>query len=391
MINAHSIASFRKYATRVILLLTLLLPSIAWNGVARAQNVEPGYFRIDLVSSGSIWTPNWDSSLVNPWGIACPSDKGPWWVADEGRGRATLYTGDGIAYPGLAPLVVMTPAGSGGAYDYSAPTGMVFNGTDDFDMAPGMPGRFIFATRDGVIAAYNGDVDRRYAVIMRDDSPKAMYTGIAIASRNGENALYAANFSQKRVEVFDSHFRSILLESGAFTDALISDNFSPYNIQNIGGYLLVSYARPSPDGRDAVPGEGSGFIDLFDGRGNLIMRLEHGSWMNAPWGMILAPDGFGPFSNRLLVANSGSGQIAAFDFDTGAFAGYLPDETGDEPLIISGLHALGFGNGDLAGPVTTLYFSSGFHDRVPNLFGKITTSSPAGMPRTVIETGKLLY
>jgi uncharacterized protein (TIGR03118 family) len=363
----------------------LLLFVPGWTGAAAAQDREPGYWRTDLVSNGFIWTPNWDSSLVNPWGIACPPDAGPWWVADEGRGRATLYTGEGMAFPGLAPLVVLTPPGHG-SYKNSAPTGMVFNGTDDFEIAPAAPARFILVTREGAITAYNSDVDRHYAVLIRDDA-SAVYTGVAIAVKHGDNALYVANFRQKRIDIFNSDFGRVLPGSRAFTDPLVPDDFSPYNIQNIGGYLFVAFAKPSPDGLNAVAGEDMGFVDAFDADGNLLKRLEQGPWMNIPWGMSLAPREFGLFGGYLLIGNSGSGRIAAFDFESGTFAGYLHDETDNAVLSITGLHALGFGNGDLAGPVTSLYFSAGFREGAPNIFGAITTGPVAGITDTVPRPG----
>ncbi len=364
----------------VILSSALLLSASGWTGVALAQDRGAGYWRTDLVSNGFIWTPNWDSSLVNPWGIACLPDSGPWWVADEGRGRLTLYSGDGIAFPGLAPLVVTTPAGNG-IYDSSRPTGLAFNGSDHFEIAPGSPARFILVTGSGAIAGYNSAIDRHYAVLIRDNAP-AGYTGVAVAAARGEHAVYAANFRQKSIDVFDSDFTPVLPGDRAFTDPRIPDDFAPYNIQNIGGYLLVAFAKPSPDGMEAVAGEGMGFVDMFDAEGNLVMRLEHGPWMNAPWGMSRAPDGFGLFSGRLLVGNSGSGRIAAFDVASGTFAGYVRDASERAVLSIPGLHALGFGNGDLAGPATTLYFSAGFHTGGPNILGEITTSPPSGISGT---------
>ncbi len=372
---------WKRAALIAFILSSGLLLFPRWTGAAAAQDKGPGYWRTDLVSNGSIWTPNWDSSLVNPWSIACAPDTGPWWVADEGGGRVTLYTGDGIAYPGLTPLVVMTPA-EHGVYENSAPAGIVFNGTDDFEIAPGVPARYIFVTRDGAVAAYNSDIDRHYAMLVKDNSPEAVYTGVALATLHGENELYVANFRQKRIDVFNSDFTLILLESRAFIDPLIPDEFAPYNIQNVAGRLLVAFAKPAPDGMNAVPGEGLGYVDLFDTEGNLLLRLEHGPWMNAPWGMSPAPKGFGFFSGHLLIGNSGSGRIAVFDSESGVFAGYLLDAAENAVLSIPGLHALGFGNGDLAGPVTTLYFSAGFHAGLPNILGKIT-ANPVGVPGTL--------
>ncbi|MGE5174062.1 MAG: TIGR03118 family protein [Betaproteobacteria bacterium] len=357
-----------------LILAGFVLFGLIWYGPSAVEvlGAETLYTRTDQVSNGHVWTPNVDSSLVNPWGIVSPR-QGPWWVVNEGRGRATLYTGEGISFPGLSPLVVTIPVNPGGVYDYSTPTGIVFNGTDSFELASGAPSRFIFVTRDGTIAGWNENVNRYYAVLVVDNSPAAVYTGAAIARFHEDNALYVANFRQGRVDVFGPDFSPLLLDAGAFTDPLIPDGFAPYNIQNIDGEIYVTFAEPLSAGRDAASGEGMGYIDVFDTEGKLIMRFEHGPWMDAPWGIALAPPiGFGEYSSTLLAGNNGSGRIAAFDVESGAFTGYLTDTQGTT-LTIAGLHALGFGNNGLAGPSTTLFFSAGFHDnKKQSIFGTIT-------------------
>ncbi len=375
---------FESVRRRALMLISaiLLLFCLSFTGSFGAEVLGVGnqYTRTDLASNGYVWTPNVDSSLVNPWGMVSPP-YGPWWVVDEGRGRVTLYNGDGTSFPGLSPLVVAIPVNPGGVYDYSTPTGIAFNDTGSFELAPGAPSRFIFVTRDGVIAGWNENVSRHYAVLVVDNSPQAVYTGAAIARYHEDNALYVANFGQGRVDVFGPDFSPLLLDAGAFIDPLIPGGFAPYNVRNIDGEIYVTFAEPQAAGRDASSGVGMGYLDVFDTEGSLILRLEHGPWMNAPWGVAIAPPiGFGEYSGRLLVGNGGSGRIAAFDAESGTFAGYLAD-TQRIALTIPGLHALGFGNGGLAGPATTLFFSAGFHNtKKQSIFGSIAAGTPPEMP-----------
>lgn len=342
--------------TFLIVIATLFLPSIL-----AAQNAASGmgeqYTVNNLVSSVIGPTENGDSSLVNPWGIACSSTGGPWWVVDKGKGRATVYSEAGISFPGLAPLVVAIPATPSNMAYNSTPTGIVFNSTTSFQLAAGVPSQFIFVTGDGAIAGWSSAIGRYNAVLVVDNYSDAAYTGVAIGSINGENVLYSANFRQGRVDIFGRDFGPRFLSPNAFTDLLMPEDFSPYNVQNINGRIYVAYAKPGAEGTEAEIGAGSGYVDAFDRNGNLIMRFMEGPWMNAPWGIAQAPMGFGDYSGFLLVGNSGSGRIAAFDMESGDFVGYLRDRQG-MAITIPGLHALSFGNNGLAGPASTLYFSA---------------------------------
>ncbi len=352
----------------------LIAASPKWSD---AQSTSAAYDAINLISNSAIWTLNFDTSLLNPQGMARSPD-GPWRVADEGRGRVTPYNGDGVSFPGLSPLIISIPENPGRRYDYPAPVGIVYNGTKDFELAPDHPAEFLVATRDGTIEGWNSDVYRDSAVLVVDNSADAAYTGIAIAQAEDGNRLYAVNFRQNRIDVFDGDFSLLLLPVHAFTDPGIPDGFAPFNIQNINNLLYVTFAAQAVDPRHAASGEGAGYVDVFDTEGELVMRLEQGPWMNAPWGIAQAPDRFGEFGNHLLVGNSGSGRIAAFDEESGLFAGFLPAR-GGTPIIIPGLHGLGFGNDGLAGPSDTLYFTAGFRNGEPNLFGAI---KPAAAPQT---------
>src|SRR5437870_5038677 len=293
------------------------------------------YQQTNLVSDVPGMAPVTDSSLVNPWGLTSSSTS-PWWVADNGAGVSTLYNGAGQK---LA-LTVTIPPPAGGTPP-SAPTGVVFNGnSSDFGGA-----HFIFVTEDGTISGWSSGT----AAVLEFTSPtKAIYKGATIAQVSGVNFLYVANFFNGSVDVFDTSFGPTSVPPGAFTDPNIPNGFAPFNVQNIGGNIFVAFAEQDADKHDEVHGRKLGFVDVFNSNGTLLQRFEHGPWMNAPWGLALAPAGFGKASGELLVGMFGSGQIATFDAASGEFEGLLRAPRG-QPIEIEGLWALRFGNGANAG------------------------------------------
>ena len=329
------------------------------------------YIQTNLVSDVPGLAQITDPNLVNSWGIAHPPT-GPWWVADNGMGVSTLYNGTGVPFPAGNPLIVTIPPPAGGT-DPSTPTGIVFSGGLDFEVAPGKTATFIFVTEDGTISAWNRTVDPNNATLKVDNSPGAVYKGATIAKKGNANVLYVANFSGGTVDVFDTDFNQIDLSAGAFTDKSIPAGFAPFNVQNIEGRIFVTFAQQDAQKHDNLDGPGVGFVDVFDPGGNLLMRLKNGNWMDAPWGITLAPSNFGRFSEHLLVGNFGSGQIAAFDPEEGNFQGLLRSTDG-KPITIDGLWGLGFGNGANAGPVNTLFFAAGINDEQHGLFGAITST-----------------
>jgi uncharacterized protein (TIGR03118 family) len=298
-----------------------------------------------------------DPHLVNPWGLT-RSATSPWWVADNGTGVSTLYRGDGT----IVPLVVTIPVPPGGTPP-SAPTGTVFNGSSDFK-----GDRFIFVTEEGTISGWSSGTS---AVLRVNRAGSAIYKGVAIAQNHGANLLYAANFFAGTVDVFDKDYMPFKLGPSAFSDPLLPDGYAPFNVQAIGDKLFVAFARQDEDKEDEVAGPGRGFVDAFDASGHLVLRLRSGAWMNAPWGIALAPADFGKLSNELLVGQFGSGEIATFDLKHGNFHGLLRGAQG-QPLTIEGLWALSFGNGSAAGPTNTLFFTAGIDDEQHGLFGTIT-------------------
>ncbi len=305
-----------------------------------------------------------DSNLVNAWGIA-RSGGSPWWINAAGTALSLLKNGAGEPFPTASPLIVSIPGANGPA----EPTGIVFNSVGGFEVASGRPAVFIFASTDGTISAWNPNVKATEAVV-KVTTPDAAYFGVTIASDGGKNYLYGANFLGGTIDVFDSEFKAVDLGPNAFKDDELPDGFAPFNVLNVGGNVFVMYAEREEDAPEEITGKGLGFVDAYSPSGVLQMRLQHGPWMNAPWGITMAPDDFGRFSNELLVGMFGSGQIVAFDPDTGKFDGLMKGRHG--PISIDGLWGIGFGNDANAGPSTTLFFAAGIEDEEHGLFGAIT-------------------
>jgi uncharacterized protein (TIGR03118 family) len=332
------------------------------------ESHEGHYVQTNLVSDVPGWAAATDPHLVNPWGLS-RSATSPWWVADNGTGLSTLYNGAGA----IIPLVVTVP-NLPGVTDPAAPTGTVFNGTaTDFLLAPNTPARFLFATEGGTISGWNSGTT---AVQKVDNSATAVFKGLALAQIGGVNYLYAANFKAGTVDVFDPWFAPVVLSAWAFHDAHLPAGYAPFNVQNIGGDLYVTYAQKEAGSIDEVHGAGKGYVDVYSSDGVLKKRLQHGSWFNAPWGVALAPASFGRASNLILVGQFGSGKIATFDPANGRFRGFLRGAH-HHSLIIEGLWALSFGNGANAGPLDSLYFTAGIDDEAHGLFGTITAVAEA--------------
>ena len=348
---------------RILFALLIIATLVFIPALAEAQH----YLQTNLVSDISGVAANTDSNLVNAWGIT-RGPTTPWWVNDNGTGLSTLYNAAG-AKQTLRVTVPPPPNSPPGTT--SAPTGIVFNGVNtDFLLDPNAAtsgARFIFATEDGTISGWNGGT---VAVIKVDNSASgAVYKGLAIGTFEGTSHLYATNFVGGKVEVYGSNWTPTTVPGG-FVDTNLPAGYHPFNLQNIGGNIFVTFAK-FDGSKDEVHGRGFGFVDEFDTGGNLLMRFQHGPWLNAPWGIALAPAGFGEFSNRLLVGQFGSGEIAAYDTNTGEFEGRLHGKRG--VLVIDGLWGLAFGGGASSnGPLTTLFFTAGPNDESDGLFGTLT-------------------
>jgi uncharacterized protein (TIGR03118 family) len=256
----------------------------------------------------------------------------------------------------------------------------MFNGSPtDFLLAPKAPAVFIFVTEDGTVQGWNPGVNRASAVIVVDHSKVpaagngAVYKGATIDEIDGHKFILAANFRSGRIDVFDSTFKQVHLSEDSFDDDQIPRNFTPFNVQGVGPNIYVTYAKQDSARHDPVkPGDpGDGFVTVFDRHGRLLQRLEHGDWLNAPWGVAWATPNFGEFSNTILVGNFRGDNISAFNPVTGRFLGNMRNADGTT-LKIDGLWALRFGNDGNAGPATTLFFTAGPNGETDGLFGTLT-------------------
>jgi len=371
-----------KFMFRSMKLLFVMVPAVLlYPGNASAQHYTQTNLVSDIVGEAPVHDPN----LINAWGLT-RSATSPWWVSDNSAGVSTLYTGTGQIVPINGNGIVNIPAPKNApAGTLAAPTGAVFNGSGDFLLPNGKPALFIFATEDGTISGWNGGPSAVLAVDNSDNGSAngAVYKGATIADNNGKRFLFVSNFRAGTVEVYDRNFKQVRLPSDAFTVNADHDGddddgadrvpkgFAPFNVQNIGGSLFVTYAKQNATRHDNVDGDGLGYVEIFTPAGKHIGRLEHGSWFNAPWGVVWTPRDFGTFSNMILVGNFGSGWVAAFNGFNHKFEGFVKNPN-DSLLTIDGLWSLTFGNGAAAGPSTTLFFSAGPAHETHGLFGTLT-------------------
>ena len=320
----------------------------------------------NLVSDGFVPADHTDPDLVNPWGIVF-APNAPVWVNDNGTGLSTLYDGLGVKQA----LVVAVPPPTGGMPP-SLPTGIVSSaaGFAVTEGAVSAASRFIFATLRGTISGWAPTVNPTNAIVAVDRSKEgAIYTGLALAANGTGNFLYAADFHNNRIDVFDSTFQLVTL-SGSFSDPRLPDGYAPFGIQNILGNLYVTYAKQDEAAQRDVPGPGLGFVNVFDANGRLIRRFASRGRLNAPWGVALAPADFGQFSNTLLVGNFGDGRINTFDLGSGEPQGWLRTPNG-RAITLEGLWGIAFGNGALNQPTNILFFAAGPGEEEHGLYGRI--------------------
>jgi uncharacterized protein (TIGR03118 family) len=322
----------------------------------------------DVGASGPYSTAHTDPNLVNGWGVAF-NPKGFVWVADAGTSKSTLYDGQGVPQS----LVVSIPPGAAGS---ASPTGIVFNGSTDFAVTQAGKtgaGVFLFVGEGGTVSGWSPGVNMTSAVTVFDGAAAGkVYMGAALASSNGANFLYATDFHNATVDVFDGQFNKVAV-AGGFADSALPAGYAPFGIQAIGSSIYVTFARQDATGRRQMTGAGLGVIDVFDATGHLTNRLiGHGGPLNAPWGVAMAPANFGPFSNDLLVANLGDGHVNAFNPSTGALVGNLSKSDGT-PIAIDGLWGIAFGNGLDNQPTNTLFFAAGPAGYAHGVYGRIDT------------------
>jgi uncharacterized protein (TIGR03118 family) len=371
-------------------------PANPSDGTTKAITVFPPgsvYRQTNLVSDIPGFAFIEDTLLVNPWGIAATASS-PFWVVNNGTSTTQLFKGDvsgAPLVPNPTPSTITIPGG--------LPTGAVANTTTDFVITSGAasgPARFIFDSITGNIAGWNPNVPAAGSTqaVIAVSNPSHVYTGLAIGSNAGGNRLYAADFANNHIDVFDGTFTPTTV-SGGFVDATVPSNFHVHNIQNLSGSLYVTYAEFDPMTMDVENGVGLGYVRKFntDGVRDLTFGINGSATtpivpLDAPWGLTIAPASFGIFGGALLVGNfSDNGIINAFNPTTGAFLGTVQDEAG-QPIVNDQLWALRFGNGGNGGDPNTLYFSAGTADEEHGLFGKIrpTTATATNLIQFASDT-----
>ncbi|MEN3368196.1 MAG: hypothetical protein V7609_339 [Verrucomicrobiota bacterium] len=375
----------------------LVLISLAGSGLSAAPLIgtidptipiiAPGsaYRQTNLVSDWPGLAPILDPLLSNPWGMTATASS-PFWVSNSNTSTSTLYRGDVGGAPffkqPLMPFITI----QGGL-----PTGIVANGSSDFAVTNvnTAPARFIFSSLTQNIDGWAptvpgpGSTDAQKVVNL----PGHVYTGLAIANNGSGNFLYAADFVNGRIDVFDKNYVLQPAANFPFADPTIpttvGNTYHAFNIQAIGGSLYVMYAKFNPMTNEDEEGVGNGFVRRFNANGvrDLTFGINNGA-LNSPWGAALAPAPFGIFGGALLIGNFGEGNpsIHAYNPTTGAFLGTLQDESGNG-IEIDELWALAFGNGGAGGDVNTLYFTAGIGEEDHGLLGSLkpTTASATSL------------
>lgn len=412
---------FALFAVFVVVLIVAVLAGLQFK--KRPGNV---FEATVLVANRAEFHPTImvDPKVINPWGIALrpPGAGGHIWISNAGNATTTTYIGDANGVPlHQDGLKVVTMDGPLISYEdgLTNVTGQVYNAASD---VPGQPlefpvtgpasdlsgekpkplgivsgaAKFAFVTTDGTINAWRAKTAESMdsAVIVKDFSDKGRdqdhsvkhlpaFTGVAMTTdpftKDAEgkpvanNRLYVTDFQNKRIQVFNNRWEEISAEVPFARPAGMPDNYSPYNIQWLGDKLCVVYAaldlsadEPAVD----LPGPGVGHVAFFDRDGHLLSEMQDAGRLNSPWGVAIAPQGFGDFGGDLLVANFGDGTIAAFNPKTGVFHDYLHGADG-KPLVLDGIWGLTFGNGVSLGDAMSLYYTAGPNNEQDGVFGRI--------------------
>jgi uncharacterized protein (TIGR03118 family) len=318
--------------------------------------------QVNLASDIPGMAPLTDPDLKNPWGISF-SPTSPLWVSNQGTNSSTLYTlTPGSSTVMKVPTVRVTMGSS-----VAGPTGQVANTGTGFVVSNGTtsaPAAFIFDTLDGHIEAWNPTVDPLIGNTENKASvPGASYTGLE---------LFAANFGQGKVDVFDSTFKQVKTAPWQFRDSRLPRGFKPFNTQELNGNIFVTFDKADPStGREAV-GNGLGVVDEFSTDGRLIARIASGGALNAPWGLAIAPASWGSAAGSLLIGNFGDGRINIVAEDGRHFenhiTGQVVDESTGKPFTEPGLWGLLPGTATTGG-TNALWFTAGINHEQDGLLG----------------------
>lgn len=337
--------TFRRslFASTLLMLAFSLASSAAWAACGQA------YSATTLVKNTG---KTGDKQLINPWGLAY-APGGPFWLSDEGTGLSTLYDGTGAKQS----LVVTIPTGSGTGV--GSPTGIVYNSSNEFQI-DNWTSAFMFATLDGTISGWSHFSPTNALIGVNNSASGAVYTGLGVTSHSSGNMVYAADFANNKVDVYDGKFKFVM----SFTDTALPAGFAPLNVQDIGGQLYVAFA--------AQNGGKGGYIDIFEENGTFVKTLIQGKPLDQPWGFAMAPSDFGPLSNTLLISNNtNTGTINGFNPTTGAFVGTIKTSAG-KPIHINQIWGIEFGGGSSSnGQTNQLFYTAGPKNNANGLFGVI--------------------
>ena len=353
--DAPSSRPILKFCSTLIIALGLFSPARE-AGAFIATNLVTD----DQAAHSAVLT---DPNLVNAWGIS-RTGTSPFWVSDNGTGVATLYRVNPITgVPSIAPLIVSIPGLGNLTGQVAAGVAGSFNGD-----------AFLFVSEDGTVSGWRGALGT-LAETLVIGSPDNVYKGSAFQNILGNGYLYAANFHTGKIDVYKGNGAAPNL-AGNFVDPGIPAGYAPFNVQDIGDKIYVTYALQNAAGDEDVSGPGHGFVSVFDNQGNFISRVGSQGTLNSPWGLALAPSSFGAYAGDLLVGNFGDGTINVFDLASNSFLAQLLASDGN-PLVIDGLWGLipgsGAGNG---GSSQAIYFSAGPDGESHGLFGVILVPEP---------------
>lgn len=374
----------KKHVTPARMLMAgFMLPAVIMisNGCQKAHipKALKDFNQVNLVANNASYgAAHIDPVLLNAWGLAFSSGGTPWVSSQLGH-VSTVYDKEGATV--RPPVNIPSPGGPTGGN----PTGVVFSGSaSDFMLSNGQPARFIFVGVDGILSAWNGGAGSN-AFLIKNNSATSAYTGLTLAANGGANYLYAANFRTRKIDVWDKTFTPVAM---TFKDPTLPSGYSPFNIQVVGSWLYVLYAKVASNGEEQA-GAGNGYVSIFTTAGNFVKRFASKGSLNAPWGIAMTPAGFFEDMDAddsssgksghghsddfdeplLLVGNFGDGRINVYTQD-GQFLGQLKSH--GRTVVIDGLWALSFP------PATAttidphrLYFAAGPNDEKDGLFGYI--------------------
>jgi uncharacterized protein (TIGR03118 family) len=342
----------------------------AFFSLESASGQTNSFKQTNLTSDTPGLAANTDPELVNPWGIAFFPGQ-TFWIADNNSGFSTLYNPQGV---NAGSFQVPAPAGDANP---ATPTGIVANVAATGFNVNGKPALFIFDSEDGTISAWNGSDP--ITTVVDNSKAGAVYKGLALVNLGQTGTfLLAANFNSGNVDVFDSSFNSAHL-TGTLVDPQLPAGYAPFGIHVLNQEMFITYALQDQAKHDPVHQAGAGYVDIFSLNGGFTQRLVSQGNLNAPWGIVIPPNGFGPFGGKVLVGEFGNGVIDVYDMPSGSLIDQMKDATG-AVITNASMWDMVFGGGGSSGDPNTLYITAGLANEQHGLFATITPNATAPPP-----------